>query len=117
MVISLDEQRRKREKRLALDAPSTRSMPSGELGEIPIDPDSDGAPELGLMMLYDVCREAWDKGISTKGDYARKAANALAIAAVEGLITTKMTDVHYGNRWLLTEDGADFMVDLEDAHS
>ena len=92
-------------------------MPSGELGEIPIEPDSDGAPELGLMMLYDVCREAMEKGISTKGDYARKAANALAIAAVEGLITTKMTEMHYGNRWLLTEDGADFMVDLEDAYS
>lgn len=92
-------------------------MPSGELGEIPIDPDSDGSPELGLMMLYDVCREAMEKGITTKGDYARKAANAVAIAAVEGLITTKMTEVHYGNRWLLTEDGADFMVDLEDAYS
>ena len=116
MVISLEEQRKKREKLTTLDAPSQRSMPSGELGEIPIDPDSDGAPERGLMMLYDVCREAWDKGISTKGDYARKAANALAIAAVEGLITTKMTEMHYGNRWLLTEDGADFMVDLEDAY-
>lgn len=92
-------------------------MPSGELGEIPIEPDSDGAPELGLMMLYDVCREAMEKGITTKGDYARKAANAVAIAAVEGLITTKMTEMHYGNRWLLTEDGADFMVDLEDAYS
>tara|TARA_B100000085_G_C18548529_1_gene514902 strand:+ start:1073 stop:1351 length:279 start_codon:yes stop_codon:yes gene_type:complete len=92
-------------------------MPTGELGEIPIDPDSDGAPELGLWMLYDVCREAWDKGISTKGNYARKAANALAIAAVEGLITTKMTETHYGNRWLITEDGADFMVDLEDAYN
>lgn len=92
-------------------------MPSGRLGEIPIDPESDGAPELGLMMLYDVCREAWDKGISTKGDFARKSANAIAIAATEGLITTRMTEVHYGNRWLLTEDGADFMVDLEDAYS
>lgn len=117
MVISLEEQRKKRGKRTASDAPSQRSMPSGELGEIPIDPDSDGSPELGLMMLYDVCREAMEKGITTKGDYARKAANAVAIAAVEGLITTKMTEVHYGNRWLLTEDGADFMVDLEDAYS
>lgn len=92
-------------------------MPTGELGGIPIDPDSNGDPELGLYMLYDVCREAWDKGISTKGDYARSAANALAIAAVEGLITTKMTETHYSNRWLLTEDGADFMVDLEDAYN
>jgi len=69
------------------------------------------------MMLYDVCREAWDKGISTKGTYARKAANAVAIAAIEDLITTRLTEQHYGNRWLLTEDGADFMVDLEDAYS
>lgn len=117
LVISLEEQRRKREKLSDSGAPSKRSMPSGELGEIPIDPDSDGAPELGLSVLYDVCREAWDKGIAVKGNFARMTANVIAIAAVEGLITTKMTELHYGNRWLLTEDGADFMVDLEDAYS
>ena len=58
---------KKREKRTASDAPSTRSMPSGELGEIPIEPDSDGAPELGLMMLYDVCREAMETRHQHKG--------------------------------------------------
>lgn len=92
-------------------------MPSGKLGEIPIDDDSDGRSELGLMMLYDVCNEAFEKGFTTKSQSARLLANVVAIAATEGLITTKIDEETWGNLWLLTDDGAAFMMELEHAYS
>lgn len=69
------------------------------------------------MMLYDVCNEAFENGFTTKSKYARVAANVVAIAATEGLITTKTDAETWGNTWLLTDDGATFMMELEHAYS
>jgi hypothetical protein len=57
------------------------------------------------MTLTDVLREAWKKGISIKGDFARAHAAEIAAAASCGLITTKVRANEYGTRWLITKLG------------
>lgn len=63
--------------------------------------------------MFQVLARAWAGGFTTKSTFAREAASMVAIAATENLITTKLTDELWGNRWLITADGLSFLKELE----
>lgn len=64
--------------------------------------------------MFQVLARAWAGGFTTKSTFARDAASMVAIAATENLITTKLTDELWGNRWLITADGLSFLKELEE---
>jgi hypothetical protein len=51
---------------------------------------------------------------TTKSTIAREQANFVAIAASEGLLTTRLDDQRHINAWLVTEDGLAWMREIED---
>lgn len=55
--------------------------------------------------LTDVLRHAWLSPFTTKSDFARAAADAVAMAASDGFISTRVAAGFYGNRWLITPTG------------
>lgn len=112
-VISLEEARKKLEKALDSASQSGPMQPSGQLGQIPTDPGSDGSAEEGLMKMYQVCREAWHKGFKCKSKFARDNAEVVAICATEGLITTEIVLGVWGNTWMINDQGAAFMSEIE----
>jgi hypothetical protein len=64
--------------------------------------------------VLDVLTHARAEPFTTKSDFARKAANAVALAASEGLITTRLNDTTYTNRWMVTIDGLEWMEGVND---
>lgn len=48
---------------------------------------------------------AWRSPFSTKSDFARENASAVAVAAQQGLITTRITGDVYGSVWRVTPNG------------
>src|SRR5690242_19247178 len=55
--------------------------------------------------LTSVLRRAWTKPFSTKSDFARALADHVALAASDGLITTRVAAGMYGREWLITAAG------------
>jgi len=64
--------------------------------------------------LHFVVSLAREKPFTTKSDFARMAANEVAIAASEGLITTRINDEAFGNVWLITQQGMGFIEGFND---
>ena len=62
-----------------------------------------------LNHLFMVVHRAWQEPFTTKSDFARGAATVVALAACEGFITTKRNEHQYGNKWVVTTDGLDWM--------
>lgn len=93
-----------------------QNTPSGELGQILIDDELDDET-VTLLALYAVLFKAWQGGFSTRSRFSRSEADMIAVAATEQLITTKISEEMWGNKWLITEDGLYYMKELEDALS
>ena len=55
--------------------------------------------------LTEVLKKSWVDGIWLQGLVARSHRFEIALAASEGLITTKGLDGTYWDRWLITEKG------------
>ena len=55
--------------------------------------------------LNDILRQAWQAPFSTKSDFARANANLVALAASQGLISTRVGRETYGTKWLLAPAG------------
>ena len=66
-----------------------------------------------MPTIAEVVYQAWKQPFSTKGDFARGQANAVAAAAQEGLITTRMAGDLYGGEWRPTTTGLDALDKLE----
>lgn len=66
-----------------------------------------------MMEIYAVVLHARVEPFTTKSDFARTAANAVGLAASEGLITTRMNDDTYTNRWMVTADGLEWLEGVE----
>lgn len=66
--------------------------------------------------LVDILLEAQTKHFSVSGDFARKHAPMVGMAASMGLITTKVHQNIFGRDWLPTAFGLRFLseVELED---
>ena len=70
-----------------------------------------------LKAIYALLGIARIRPFTTKSNMARDAANEIALCASEGLLTTKINETTYGNVWLVTQDGLDYMEELEDVFS
>jgi len=82
---------------------------SDELGQTPTD-----AEMHGMKAIYMVLAIARMKPFTTKSGMARDAATEVAMCASEGLMTTKLNETTYGNVWMITQHGLDYMEELED---
>jgi hypothetical protein len=67
-----------------------------------------------IVAVYGVLMCAKQRPFKTKSDLARKAANEVALAASEGMLTTKLNDTTYTNVWMVTSDGLDWMEGFDE---
>lgn len=109
-VISLEEWRRKLADTSTSASQSQPTHQSGELGEIPIDEEE----IQGIAEVYAVLSRAKAAPFTTKSDFARVAANPIALAASEGLLSTRLNENTYTNRWMITREGLDWMEGFDD---
>ena len=110
-VIVLSEWREKQGKASASKSPSTLSTTSDELGQMSISEDE----ILAVLNVYAVVKRARMQPYTTKSDFARAAANEIALAASEGFISTKVDETTYSNHWMVTHDGLGFMDAVEES--
>lgn len=114
-IISLAEWRENRAKHGASKSPSTPSIGSEPAGQSATDIDAEEFET--VKRIHAVVSLTRTKPFTTKSDFARMAANEVAIAASEGLITTRVNDEAFGNYWLITSSGLDFVEGFNDVFS
>ena len=112
-VISLEEWRKKQEDISASKSQLKQNIQSGEHGQTPID---DAEIEV-LLEIYAVLLQAKQSPFTTKSDFARVAANPIALAASEGLISPRLNETTFTNRWMVTAEGMEWMEGMEDVLS
>ena len=67
--------------------------------------------------VFVVLQSARMKPFTTKSDFARIAANEVAICASEGLISTAVKPGTYSNVWMITVEGLEQMEAMNDVLS
>lgn len=65
------------------------------------------------VTLTEVLTRAWQAPFKTKSDYARHAADVIAMAASDGHLTTKLAAGLYGGTWFVTAKGLDYLGRLK----
>ena len=70
-----------------------------------------------LMTIYLVVAKARQEPFTTKSEFARYAANEIGLCASEGFITTKVNEQMYGNVWMVTQLGLEYLEDMDDVLS
>lgn len=68
--------------------------------------------ELTRQMVA-VCSHAWSAPFTTKSDFAREYADAVAAAASLGMITTCLRQGEYSRHWHVTPLGIQFINNME----
>ena len=106
-IISLSKAREKRENTSESKSPSMPNIQSVLDGEIPTDPE-----ERGLLAVFMVVERARVNPYTTKSEFARLAATEVALAASEGLISTRIEGGLYTNRWMITAEGLEFLEEM-----
>ena len=111
-IISLAEWRENQAKNGGSSAPSTPNTEWDQAGlsAIDVDPDEYAA----VKRVHIVVTLARTKPFTTKSDFARMAANEVAIAASEGFITTRVNDEAFSNVWIITQAGLEFVEGFND---
>lgn len=107
-VISLEEWRKKLEDISTSEYPLMPNLLSDEHGQTLTDEQKDGT-----KAVYMVLAVARIRPFTTKSTMARDAATEVALCASEGLLTTKINDVTFGNVWMVTAKGLEYMEDME----
>ena len=100
-VISLEEWRKRLEDTSTSRSPSKQNTPSDQVGEIPTDEDEMQA----MAEIHSVLMQARQSPFTTKSDFARVAANPIGLCASEGLISTRIDENTFTNRWMITGEG------------
>ena len=108
-VISFEEQRKRLESISKSKSQSTLNTQSDEHGQTLTDEQLDG-----IMDICEVILTSRVKPFTTKSDFARSYATVVALCAVEGLITTKINDTTFGNIWMVTGRGMEYLEEVED---
>ena len=65
------------------------------------------------MAICGVVTMARVRPFTTKSDFARTYATEVAMSAVEGLISTKINETTFGNIWMVTQEGLDYIEEVE----
>lgn len=112
-VISLEEWRKKQEDISASNSQSKQNIKSEPHGEIPTDEEELRA----LLEIFIVLEKSKLQPFTTKSDFARLAATAVGLCASEGLISTRIRDGVYTNKWMITPDGIEWMEGYADVFS
>jgi len=60
-----------------------------------------------------VIKTCWLSQVTTKSDFARSEANAIAAAASEGFLTTRIGEDRYTRYWLPTPVGLEFLSEVD----
>ncbi len=113
-VISLEEWRKKQERLSTSDSQSKQTTPWDELGATPTeggDPNSDLELLIAFWIVLD--RAARDP-FTVKSNFARKGAWYIAVCASRGFITTEADYEVFSNLWMITEEGIEFMENLDE---
>ena len=108
-IISLSEVRKKQgntSKSKSQSKPTTKSV---RAGEIPTDPVDEA-----MMAIYMTIEKARASPFTTKSEFARIAANEVALAASEGLISTRLDNGVFCNKWMITQEGLQFLEEFQD---
>ena len=108
-VLSLEEWRKKLAERSTSTSPSTPNTGSEAAGPELTDDDMASA-----FRVFVVLQSARMKPFTTKSDFARIAANEVAICASEGLISTAVKPGTYSNVWMITSEGMEQMEVLDE---
>lgn len=69
-----------------------------------------------MANIVHVLDRAWKIPFSTKSDFAREHADVVAMAASDGLVTTKIAEGFYGRRWMITPKGLSHLYTLVGEH-
>jgi len=109
-IISLSEQRKKRDYISDSKSQSKQNIMSEKHGQMSIS-DEEMA---GLLSVFSVVQKARVQPFTTKSDFAREFANEVALCASEGFITTQVDDSSFTNIWMVTHEGLSFMEGLSD---
>ena len=64
------------------------------------------------MSIICILEEAWQRPFKTKSDFARYHADMIAMAASDGLITTKLATGVYTREWRITPKGLSRLYSL-----
>ena len=83
-----------------------------EIGRKPTDAIPDEM--MGLIAVLMVVDMARINPFTTKSNFARDAANEIAVAASEGFISTRLDENKFTNRWMITMEGLQFLEDMKD---
>ena len=67
-----------------------------------------------IAAVFAVVQTAKAKPYTTKSDFARTWATHVALAACEGLITTRLSDTTFTNTWMVTSAGLEYLDEVED---
>lgn len=111
-VYSLDEWRKKLADTSDSTSQSTQNTASDSTGPKPTEEEFEY-----LLAIYKVLLKARQSPFTTKSDFARYAANEVALCASEGLITTHLEEHTYTNTWMVTADGMAWMEGFSDVFS
>ena len=107
-VISFKDALSKRKQNGASKSQSKQSATSAPTGQNVTDEEAIHE-QVMLSVIYGIVDRAWRKPFTTKSETARYAADIIGICASEGLITTAIEQGRYGNLWLVTEEGLEFL--------
>ena len=107
-VISFKDALSRRKQNGASKSQSKQSAGLATTGQNVTD-EEQAQEQIMLSVIYGIVDRAWRKPFTTKSETARYAADIIGICASEGLITTAIDEGRYGNLWLVTEDGLDFL--------
>lgn len=69
------------------------------------------------MKIVDILDRCWRKPPKTKSDFARENADLIAMAASDGLITTKLATGLYQRIWVVTPQGLSYLYALTGGHT
>jgi hypothetical protein len=108
-VHSLCEWRKKQVEHSTSKSQSQQNTTSDELGQILTDEEAEH-----IAAIFTVVQAAKIKPFTTKSDFARHWATHVALAACEGLISTRLSEEKFTNIWMVTADGLDWMSEVED---
>mgnify|MGYP000020563639 CR=1 FL=1 len=68
----------------------------------------------GMESIFMILSLARMKPFTTKSGMAREAATEIALCASEGFLTTQLNPTTFGNVWLVTQLGLEYLEEMED---
>jgi len=77
-------------------------------------PPTDEEAVQSIYNMFHVVSRARLQPFTTKSDFARMAATEIAVCAINGWISTQVSPEMYGNVWMVTADGLNWLEEVDD---